>query len=190
MSSSLKHSKCTACKIFLNKVSGQRKIIKTEDEAEAFSNKLQRSIVINDFLCGRCRIQQYKKSKQDEHTPLEQVIDDLQPNYNDPTFHIQIKSEKQNNDEKIELEIQRTVSTHKYCFVCSRIKDLVVISEEARLQCFTKRKVYIPEGNRCCRSHLIKNRLYDSDIDHIKIYSNSSTLSAKELTKFMGNLSM
>ena len=60
---SLKQLKCTGCKKFLNRVPGQRQIIKTEDEVVHFGNILQRTIAINDTLCNKCRRLQSKRIK-------------------------------------------------------------------------------------------------------------------------------
>lgn len=186
MSASLTILKCAGCDKFLHKVPGQRKKIKTEDEANYFGNKLQRTIAIRDILCGKCRLFQYKKNKLDTEDE-----NDKQSTSNDSTVSIQLKPKvDESNDERIEVQIQRTVSTHKYCCICSAIKNIIVIPEEARMQSFIKLRLHIPAGNRCCRTHLIRNRFYDEDLNRLRVYSNSSNLSASELTKMMESLSI
>jgi len=186
MSALLTNLKCAGCDKFLHKVSGQKKKIQTEDEAIYFSNMLQRTITVRAILCGKCRLFQFKKNKLDIEDES-----DKQSTSNDPTVSIQLKSEvNESNDERIEVEIQRTVSTHKYCCICSATKNITVIPEEARMQSFIKMRLYIPAGNRCCRTHLIKNRFYEEDLSCLRVYSNSSNLSASELTKMMKNLSI
>jgi len=132
--------KCAACDKFLNKIPGQKKKIKTEDEAIYFSNKLQRTITVHDILCGKCWLFQYKKTKLD----IEDKNDE-QSTANDPTVSIEFKPKiDESNNEQIEVEIQRTISTHKYCCICSAKNNIVVIPEEARIQSFIKMRLYIP----------------------------------------------
>jgi len=65
MSVPLKNPRCPGCDKSLFKKRGQKQKIETEDEATIFSTKLQRTIVVNDILCSKCRIFQYKKEKLD-----------------------------------------------------------------------------------------------------------------------------
>ncbi|XP_036143574.1 uncharacterized protein LOC118645866 isoform X2 [Monomorium pharaonis] len=92
--------------------------------------------------------------------------------------------------EYIEIPIQRTLSTHKYCCICSSKINLTVIPEEARMQSYIKKKIYIPVGNRCCTNHLIKNRIFEEDLNLLKIYSNTTSLTGLELSKMMETLSI
>lgn len=185
MSVSLKHLKCAGCDNFLHKVPGQKKKIETEDEAIYFGNKLQRTIAVRDILCGKCRLFQYKKYKLDIEDE-----NDKQSTSNDSTVSIRLKPEVESNDERIEVQIQRTVSTHKYCCICSAIKNIIIIPEQARMQSFIKMRLHIPAGNRCCRIHFFKNRFYDEDLSRLRVHSNSSNLSATELKKMMENISI
>ena len=45
--------------------------------------------------------------------------------------------------ERVEVPIQRTVSTHKYCCLYSATTNLIIISEEARMQSYIKIKIHI-----------------------------------------------
>ena len=110
---------------------------------------------------------------------------------NDPTFEIILKS----NDEipdvgRIQLPIQRTVATHKYCCLCLSTTNLTTIPEEARAQSYVKKKIYIPQGNLCCRAHIIKNRIFDEDLGLLKVHSITSSITALELSKVMETLSV
>lgn len=58
------------------------------------------------------------------------------------------------------------------------------------MQSYVKMKIHIPSENRCCRTHLIKDRFYDEDLVFLKIYSNSSNISPSELSKMMENLTI
>ena len=72
----------------------------------------------------------------------------------DPSFAIKVKRNEATPEiEYIEIPLQRTVSTHKYCCIYHSTKNLIVIPEEARMQSYIKNQIYIPVGNRCCQSH-------------------------------------
>lgn len=93
--------------------------------------------------------------------------------------------------ETIELSVQRTISTHKYCFICGFKKqtNLILVSFDARVQTFSKINVFIPKGNRCCRDHLIKKKFYEDDLDKMKIFSTTSTIDVTELPEFLNEMS-
>ena len=79
-----------------------------------------------------------------------------------------------NKHERIELSLQRVVSTHKYFCVRGSMGNFKVILFEARKQAYVKRKIFISEGNRCCYSHLIKQKFYEEDLNYLKVFSNNS----------------
>ena len=93
-------------------------------------------------------------------------------------------------EERIQLPIQRTVATHKYCCLCFSTSNLTTIPEEARAQSYVKKKIYIPQRNRCCRAHIIKNRIIVEDLGLLKVHSNTSSITALELSKVMKTLSV
>ena len=111
-------------------MSGQKKKIETEEEAKHYSDNLQKIIVVHDFLCVKCRVLHYEKEKLD----VESEKDDLEQTFNDPSINIRLKTGVDRlNDRRIEVPIERTVSTHRYCCVCSSSNNTTVIPEEARL---------------------------------------------------------
>jgi len=139
-------------------------------------------------LCFKCRIFQYKKEKLDVDFL---IFENDQSTSDDASISIRLKPEvKESNIEKIEVPIQRTVSTHKYCCLCSTTTNLSVIPEEARMQSYIKTKLHILVSNRYCRHHLIKNRFYDENLGFLKVFSNSSSLNASELIKMMESFSI
>ncbi|XP_075589844.1 uncharacterized protein LOC142597771 [Dermatophagoides farinae] len=105
-----------------------------------------------------------------------------EPIYNEST-------EEQVPNPKVHLPFCRPIITHKYCFICSATTNLITIPFDARKQVFIKRKIFVPNGNRCCRHHLIKKRLYEEDVDAIEIYSNNSQIDSDEIVKFFYSLS-
>lgn len=160
MSTLTTHLKCTGCDMLLRKIKGKKKLIRNEDEANVFGRSLQRTIIINDIICNKCRLSIYKKQKpkKESESEIETDLQSFESTSDDPTFEVQFKS-KETEIEYVEIPIQRTVATHKYCCICSATENLMVIPEEARMQSYIKKKIYISVGNRCCRTHIIKNRI-------------------------------
>ncbi|XP_018403017.1 PREDICTED: uncharacterized protein LOC108779943 [Cyphomyrmex costatus] len=192
--SSRNYPRCAACSKYLHKTSGTKKVIINEEEASIFSNYLQKTIVVQDILCSKCRLFQNKKKKLDEDVDSTFSVeygDHSESSSNDPTFSMNLKTvENKANYEKIEVQLPRTVSTHKYCCLCNSQTNLTVVPKEACLQAFIKKQIHIPEGNKCCQKHLIKNRFYEDDVNLLKKYSNTSYLSSSEWVEMMGNLAI
>jgi len=181
------HLKYAGCDIFLKKSGARKKLVGSTEEAHFFSNFLNKTISVN-ILCNKCRLSTYRIKKKPDRLLVCET--DLQVEFTtDPTFQIAVKSKKDvTNIEYIQIPLQRTVSTHNYCCICSSRKDLIVIPEEARIQSYLKRKIYIPVGNRCCKSHVIKNRLFEEDLSLLKVHSNTSSVA--ELSKVMKTLTV
>lgn len=85
----------------------------------------------------------------------------------------------------IELPLKRTISTHRICFICRKTTLCTVIPIEARLKCFSKTKIFIPQGNHICSKHLINQRIYEDELQNIECYSNTSFIFLDELSLFM-----
>lgn len=184
--------KCAGCDAYLVNTKGKRKLIANEEEANTFSLFLQRTINVDDIICQKCRLSIYKKknSKKDAEIHFEQdsVCDAIN---DDLKFEMVLKSKESVPEvEHIEIFVKRTVATHKFCCICGSTKDLRVILDEARFQCYSKKQIYIPSRNRCCRTHMIKNRIYEEDLGLLKAYSNTTSLTASELSKIMETLSI
>lgn len=116
--------------------------------------------------------------------------DDINPGYeSDDDFVIHaVNTNNDNISEHIELMISRTVSTHKYCCLCSKKTNITTVPQIARVQAYTMRKIFIPKGNRCCRDHLIKNRFFDNCLNDLRAYSPSSVFDLTDLTTILGLL--
>lgn len=54
---------------------------------------------------------------------------------------------------------------------------------------FLLREEHIPNGN-CCKSHIIKRKLYEEDINHLRIYSYTSIFEVSELEKLLDQLAI
>ncbi|XP_074099024.1 uncharacterized protein LOC141527435 [Cotesia typhae] len=90
----------------------------------------------------------------------------------------------------IELGFPRIISTHKYCCLCGSSTNIMIVPFEARKQVFSKRRLFIPQGNRCCKDHIIKKRFYNEDINTFRIYSNTSVFEVNDLEKLLGQLAI
>ncbi|XP_066248319.1 uncharacterized protein [Euwallacea similis] len=109
----------------------------------------------------------------------------------DPEVKYNLTSNEQ-AEELVSLEIDRTVATQKYCIICggNTTSNLILIPEKARCQSYAKRKLFIPIGDRCCRSHIIFDSFFEEDLMKIKVYSNISEITSKELSCMMENLAI
>jgi hypothetical protein len=197
--------KCCICSKLIKKVSGTPKHIESNEDAEEFSTVFERAIVVGDVVCPYCRVIKYKKIKlddkeqeislEDESPPdtyeiLEKTDSSLslmtlsQSSSDDPSFNLNVVCN--DTEECIEVQIKRTVITHRYCCVCFvPNRNLVVVPQNARMQSIIKRRIFIPDGNRCCEDHLINKRFYEEDLNLLKVYCNWSILRSSELSKIM-----
>lgn len=75
----------------------------------------------------------------------------------DPSYVIQEKMEEEL--EFVELGFPRNISTHKYCCLCGSLSNITIVPFEARKQVISKRRLFIPQGNRCCKNHIIKSMI-------------------------------
>ena len=85
----------------------------------------------------------------------------LESEVEEPTFARKVRSKSEDfTDEYICDHMQRIVSTHAYCCVCYLNNNLTVVPQEARIQSYVKRKIYIAKKNRNCQDRLMKNRFF------------------------------
>lgn len=209
-----KFHKCASCRIYVRETPGhRRKVISSKEEADSFTKILIKPIRLNDVLCSKCRSRYsllcMKTKHEDEasgaittstSTSTSDSESDSQSStvstsQSDPTFTLgkpQEPIEDHGGCEFVELPLSRVIATHKYCFICNfdHKINLVQVPFEARLQVFIKRRLFIPHGNRCCKSHLLKKRFYDEEIQSLHIYSNESKIRVNELPKLMEQLSV
>lgn len=193
------NQKCIKCNCFLRKrASGKMKII-TFDEAPNIGLVLGKEVNAGDTLCASCNnsiyLQQYRikkaeilnennqneinsqgsfnnntPSSEPSDAPASQTSTESNPTYRPP---------KKPKIEFVLIPLSRVVSTHRYCCVCSSKAseaNLISIPMEARLQIFSKRQIFIPNGNRCCKEHIIKNRLFENELNNLRIVSNESSV--------------
>ena len=72
----------------------------------------------------------------------------------DPSFVMDLSRVEEISTECVEMPFARVISTHKYFFVCGSIRNIINVPAETRKQVFLFRRIYVPKGNRCCRSYL------------------------------------
>ena len=58
------------------------------------------------------------------------------------------------------------------------------------MQSYVKKMIYISEGNRCCRAHLIKGRFFDEELSRLRIYSNFAKVKDSELSWLLEGLTI
>ena len=191
--SALKHKlMCLGCDTKLNKSVDRKKLVSDEVESNAFSPCLKRRIAVDYILCNKCRLFIYRNnSDKDSDCETEPDLSPSDATSDDLTFEVKVKSkEALSETEYFEIPIQRTVATHKYCCICFSMKNSTVIPEDGRIQSYIKKNIFIPPGNRCCTTNILKNRIYEEYLGHLKEYSNTASLSASELSKVIEILSI
>ncbi|XP_008553228.3 uncharacterized protein LOC103575255 [Microplitis demolitor] len=201
--------KCKNCNKYLSRIPGYKKIIKNEEEAKVFSDCLNKTVIVNDIFCKKCRLIPYvnKKASTSKCAAFNEVSLSIKESVEELATRevpeeTYVYSEDSDNssdsdftykyhlsDDFIEVPLQRVASTHKYCIICQKTTDLMTICLETRIQLFIKKLISIPTGNRCCSMHLIGNYFYKDDLLRLRIVSNTSNVEKTELTLFFNTLS-
>ncbi|KAK0169301.1 hypothetical protein PV328_012231, partial [Microctonus aethiopoides] len=198
------YERCVNCNIHVRKRVGRKKVITTIDDANIATDKIGKKVVINDIFCSKCRpiLTRSTNNVKTNDSSADQVSIESRPilsqsssttissvsSTQDPSFFVEEKMEEE--CEFVELGFPRIITTHKYCCVCGSLQNKAVIPFEARQQVFSTRRIFIPDGNRCCKDHLIKRRFYDEDIYKLRIHSNSSVIEVRDLEKLLGQLAI
>lgn len=194
-------TRCVNCKVILRCKSGQKGFIRNEGEAPVISCIFNKTVNVGDVICSKCRMILFMKNRANH---LQRGVDEFPHcsqlsslssssmssscSKQDPTFSVNLQQDNViiKLDRYIELPFKRVLSTHKYCFLCgSTVNKIVTVPFEVSLHVFARRRVFIPNGNRCCPSHLLKQRFFEEDLNRLSIYSNSSTLDIEEVEKFL-----
>ena len=79
---------------------------------------------------------------------------------------------------------------HKYCCVCYKAQDLTVVLKQARMQSYVEKRIYIPEGNHCCRTQLIKGRFIYEEFSRLRLYSNFGNVKNSGLSELLESLTI
>ncbi|KAF5303668.1 hypothetical protein FQA39_LY09915 [Lamprigera yunnana] len=198
-------AKCPRCNKRIRDICQSRqKLICTEEDATNISRAVQVKVNIGDVMCKMCfkaictaeyrsllmvktpqqgtSEESFQSCSESEHVPTTISI------INGIESHLQA-AERKKEPEYTTMPFLQTASTHACCCLCFAKTQLTTIPEQARLQAFNLKRVYIPQGNRCCQDHLIKNRFYESELEKIKPVTNECQIPKGELTKFIESLS-
>lgn len=181
---------CSNCKKQLCKIKGLKKTLLSINDIDFFSDSLQKTFNIGETICSSCRTKAYRRKSTIVAPTLtfnQQLSSDTSTNSEDED--VEFNFTHRGSVERIQLGLQRTVSTHRYCFICdSTSNGLQTVPKKARLQAYTIRKIYIPTENRCCSSHLINGQFYEDDLNSLVVYSTTAAVSVKEITELFGFL--
>lgn len=161
--------KCKNCNKYLCKIPGYKKLIKNEEEAKVFSDCLNKTVIVNDIFCKKCRLISYinKKASTSKCTAVNEISLSIKESVEELATRevpeeTYVYSEDSDNssdsdfrykyhpsDDFIEVPFQRVASTHKYCIICQKTTDLKTICLETRIQLFIEKQIFIPKGDRC-----------------------------------------
>lgn len=194
--------KCIRCCVYLRKTTGFKKKIDSPEEAIQVSQILDKTVEVGHVLCNNCRIIVSKiltrPVPQDESSDASNIFS--QPSTasssshaveSDSSFSCEATLTSTAEVECVELPFPRLASTEKLCCICGSDDNRCRISFEARSQVFKKRKIFIPDGNRCCQKHLFnKDRFLYEDIENLRVHSHSITITVDELTNLLGKLAI
>lgn len=191
-----KLSKCIKCNIRIDKSTGQVKLLSTESELSTVAQVLNQDVVIGSILCNKCRRIVYAKRQKIEANSEPQQLSQssLIPSssqgstvssLDDPSFVATGNVSEKPDESFVEMLFPRVISTHKYCFLCGATKNIVTVPCEARRQVLAKKKIFIPNGNRCCAGHLIMKCFFEEALLYLRIYSHTSLIEVRDLQNFL-----
>ncbi|KAJ8683762.1 hypothetical protein QAD02_019554 [Eretmocerus hayati] len=200
-------TRCVHCYQSSRKLPKSEQIVLTDQSIQRISEFFEEDLRVGSLICKKCYGSLYKRASKrarvDEPVPTQNVQHaqtsqgSQSSNFSEspPIPSQQSSGELYEVPEKKEIEyvnvpFARTIISHGYCFICRAKNDIVDVPEEARLQVFSLRQIYIPKRNRCCLRHLIQKRLlYRSEVDDLTIYSNECSIPSSEFSSFMSRLS-
>ncbi|CAF4296162.1 unnamed protein product [Didymodactylos carnosus] len=115
------------------------------------------------YFCGSCFIRYDDRKEEGQKLVAQEKHDE--PMETDQEGG----EEKEEEDQPLSLtDVLYTGSGHKHCAICRKTIEAgcVVMPKAARLDLLVLKRMYAPHGVRCCKSHLINNRLLpQSDIN-------------------------
>ena len=139
----------------------------------------------SDFICTDRCYELYHKNKRPETTGAKRKDITLTPGKKSPEKSLAKRS-------LFIGEIQgfsKSISSHHECiFRCKPPKSLTTIPVKARDQILVDRKIYIPEGARCCFNHLIEDSFNREDVTNLVPVSNLSSLDNSETSRILNTL--
>ncbi|KAJ8678221.1 hypothetical protein QAD02_014008 [Eretmocerus hayati] len=200
-------TRCIYCHQSIKKLPKSEQIVLTEQSIQRISQFFEEDLRVGSLICKKCYGSLHKRASKrprldepvpiqnDQHAQNSQGSQSSNFSESPPIPSQQSSGELYEIPEEKEIEyvnvpLARTIISSGYCFICQAKNDLVLVPEEARLQVFSLRQIYIPKRNRCCLRHLIQKRLlYRSEVDDLTIYSNECSIPSSEFSTFMSRLS-
>ncbi|KAJ8685644.1 hypothetical protein QAD02_021437 [Eretmocerus hayati] len=198
---------CLDCPRYLKSLSRSDKIILTESSAQKLSELMSKDLNAGEIICRKCCYSFFKNMNKRPKldVPVSKQEDQNQGSSqqslsSNSSELVQVSSQQSSGElyevpEKpeigyVKVPFSRTIISCGYCFICNAKTDLVVVPEEARLQTFSVKQIYIQKKNRCCAQHMIHEcLLYKDELDKVTAYANESSIPSSEFTTFMSRLS-
>ena len=172
---------CKNCGTRISPTKGFVKTIRTEQQAEFLSIRTKKQFFINDKLCDKCRrILLQDKSTNVQETSVSSSSTSANTSDSDFVFAEQ---------DTITLNIQRVTASERRCIICNSEDGRNRIPIEARRQAYNECSIFIPEGCRCCPSHLVNNQFFRSQLRNLQIVNSTTTMASSEIEKCLKALS-
>lgn len=143
--SSLANRKCCVCHTSFSHTIGQKMELNDDVKVENVNRILNKKFSKGDILCGTCRALFYQKKAIATEEELNQRLTGTE-SVSDLDFHI-VQETPPAPVELVEMEFQRVVSTHAYCFLCGLSEKVVTVPFKGRLQIFARKRIFVPKGN-------------------------------------------
>ncbi|CAF3950565.1 unnamed protein product [Rotaria sp. Silwood2] len=139
------------------------------------------------FICNACRMCYYKWRNNSEFIDawdhIEKESDESIVKMDDKTDdeNMELINETLSNDSihknTVTLPLNVTISSHQQCSVCREAlkSTYCTISEKDRDLLFIKNNIFIPKGSRCCRDHIVNERLCTGALNEIRPFKVTTT---------------
>uniref|UniRef100_A0A6P7GRD0 Uncharacterized protein LOC114329946 n=3 Tax=Diabrotica virgifera virgifera TaxID=50390 RepID=A0A6P7GRD0_DIAVI len=197
------YKKCIKCGADERKATSYKKFIVSDSLANQINQVLNLNSALGDYICKSCyttfQFLNPKPKEQQDSSQQEQCSQSTQTDSqgsgpitlsqsSSNVSEFVLEEYPKEEEECIELPFPRPISTHKYCFLCGKSTIIVNVPFNARKQVFTSKKIFIPDGNRCCSTHLIKKRFFEDEINNIQVYTHYSSIKKSDVIKLLENL--
>ncbi|CAF2578622.1 unnamed protein product [Rotaria sp. Silwood2] len=139
------------------------------------------------FICNACRMCYYKWRNNSEfidaldHIEKESGESIVKKDDKTDDENMELINETLSNDSihknTVTLPLNVTISSHQQCSVCREAlkSTYCTISEKDRDLLFIKNNIFIPKGSRCCRDHIVNERLCTGALNEIRPFKVTRT---------------
>ena len=183
------HKQCVNCHQSLSREKGKSYSLSSEwgsKIGQFIQNSSKISIDNSEHICTKC----YTNIKR-------QILKNVSPSFAETSQESpQPSSQKSKSSQELSFDtdnnrgvtVTKVLGSEKRCFVCAaHCRNRV--PNNIRKQVFFKRRIYVPEGYRCCGLHYFDDQLQEEDIINIKIDdSNNYTLENEKYFEFFDML--